>query len=299
MKIDRLLGIVTVLQQKGRVTAPFLAEKFEVSRRTIARDIEDICRAGIPVVTAQGAGGGIWLMDGFALDTTVFTRDELAAILAGLQSVDSVSRDGSGRRAAEKLGGDAAVTSQTMRIDLSSFYKDDLAAKIEAIRAAIDGTRRISFRYFYEKGEADKVLEPYSVVFHWSDWYVFGWSREREDFRLFKLRRLWDLRVLDETFTPRPVPEEKTRLGSHMTDDYMVEAVYEPSEKYRLVEEYGPASFTVLPDGKLWTRWGFTTAGRAARWLLGFGDKVRVLSPPEMVERMKKEIEKMKKLYET
>lgn len=137
------------------------------------------------------------------------------------------------------------------------------------------------------------------MVFKWSDWYVFGWSPEREDFRLYKLRRLWDLRVLEDTFAPRPVPEEKKRFGSHMTDDYMVEAVYEPDGKYRLVEEYGPHSFTVMPDGKLYTRWGFTTPGQAVDWFLRFGDKVRVLSPPEMVERMKKEIDKMKKLYET
>lgn len=142
MKIDRLIGIITTLQQKGRVTAPFLAEKFEVSRRTINRDIEDLCRAGIPIVTAQGSGGGVSLMEGFALDTTVFTRDELAAILTGLSSVDSVSRDGSVKRAAEKLGGNVVRLSNNMLIDLSSFYKDDLAAKIEAIKAAIDGSRR-------------------------------------------------------------------------------------------------------------------------------------------------------------
>ena len=76
MKIDRLIGIITTLQQKGKVTAPYLAEKFEVSRRTINRDIEDICRAGIPIVTTQGADGGIQIMEGFQLDTTVFTEDE-------------------------------------------------------------------------------------------------------------------------------------------------------------------------------------------------------------------------------
>lgn len=74
MKIERLIGIITILQQKKTVTAPYLAEKFEVSRRTINRDIEDICKAGIPIVTTQGANGGISIMDGFSLDTTVFYR---------------------------------------------------------------------------------------------------------------------------------------------------------------------------------------------------------------------------------
>ena len=96
MKIYRLIGIITILQQQKTVTAPYLAEKFEVSRRTISRDIEDICRAGIPLVTTQGAGGGISIMEGFRLDTTVFTKQELAAILTGLKSLDSVSRSAVG-----------------------------------------------------------------------------------------------------------------------------------------------------------------------------------------------------------
>ena len=84
MKIERLIGIITTLQQRKFVTAPYLAEKFEVSRRTINRDIEDICKAGIPIVTTQGANGGISIMEGFALDTTIFTEQELSAIFAGL-----------------------------------------------------------------------------------------------------------------------------------------------------------------------------------------------------------------------
>ena len=73
MKIDRLFGIITTLQKKKTVTAPYLAERFEVSRRTINRDIEDICKAGIPIVTTQGANGGISIMDGFSLDTTIYS----------------------------------------------------------------------------------------------------------------------------------------------------------------------------------------------------------------------------------
>ncbi len=83
MKIDRLIGIIAVLQQNKKVTAPYLADKFEVSRRTINRDIEDICRAGIPIVTIQGKYGGISIMDGFNLDTTVFTTEDLQSIFIG------------------------------------------------------------------------------------------------------------------------------------------------------------------------------------------------------------------------
>ena len=91
MKIDRLIGILSILLQEEKTTAPELAERFEVSRRTINRDIEDLCKAGIPIRTAQGTGGGISIMDGYRMDRTILTSKDMQVILAGLRSLDSVS----------------------------------------------------------------------------------------------------------------------------------------------------------------------------------------------------------------
>lgn len=300
MKMERLIGIITTLQQNKKVTAPFLAEKFEVSRRTINRDIEDICRAGIPIVTTQGKGGGISLMEGFSLDTTVFTEQELSAVFTGLKTLDSVSVSSSADQLAQKIGGNSAITfSEHMTIDLSSFYKNDLTSKMEQLKTAIREHRCIAFHYYYNKGEADKLIEPYLIVFKWSDWYVFGFCRERRDFRMYKLRRLWELNITEETYEVRDIPEEKKQFGSHMTDDYFITAIYDASVKYKLVEEYGPESFTVMDDGKLYTKWGFTNKNEAVSWFLGFGDKVKVIEPPEMVEKMRSAIQSVKKYYET
>lgn len=300
MKIDRLIGIITTLQQKKKVTAPYLAEKFEVSRRTINRDIEDICKAGIPIVTTQGVNGGISIMDGFSLDTTVFTEQELSAIFTGLKSLDSVSYSESAKMLAEKIGGSSLVKlSDNMVIDLSSYYKDDLAPKIEAIKQAIKETRCISFHYCYNKGEADKLIEPYLIVFKWSDWYVYGFCTERQDFRMYKLRRLWNLQITDKQYSVRDIPEDKKKFGSNITDDYIITAVYDSSVKYRLVEEYGHNSFTETEDGRLYTEWGFTTQEGAIGWFLSFGDKVKVLDPPEMVDLMKATLKSINNLYES
>lgn len=124
MKIDRLIGIIAILQQNKKVTAPYLAEKFEVSRRTINRDIEDICRAGIPIVTTQGSNGGISLMEGFSLDTTVFTQQELAAILTGLKTLDSVSQMPKLELLAGKLGSGAVFlfTIITTKVKQTSWW---------------------------------------------------------------------------------------------------------------------------------------------------------------------------------
>lgn len=299
MKIERLIGIITILQQQKKVTAPYLAERFEVSRRTINRDIEDICRAGIPIVTTQGNSGGISLMEGFSLDTTVFTKQELSAVFTGLKTLDSVSHVASADKIAQKFGGDSKLTlSDGMMIDLSSFYKDDLADKIERIKQAVRGRCCISFYYYYNKGEGYKLIEPYLVVFKWSDWYVYGFCRERQDFRMYKLRRLWELEVTGEKYEVREMPEEKGRFGTHMTDDYLVTAIYDGDVKYKLVEEHGPDSFTVMEDGRLYAEWGFTEPEDAVSWFLGFGDKVKVTGPPEMVERMKMVLKEVWKKYD-
>ena len=288
MKIERLIGIITTLQQKGKVTAPYLAEKFEVSRRTINRDIEDICRAGIPIVTTQGTNGGISLMEGFALDTTVFTRQELSAVFTGLKTLDSVSFSGSADKLAAKMGaGDTLGLIDCMAIDLASFYKSSLSAKIELIKKGISECRCLAFHYYYNKGEADKLIEPYRIYFMWSDWYVFGYCKQRQDFRLYKLRRLWDLRLSEECYEVREIPDEKLQFGTHMTDDYFVTAIYDASVKYKLVEEYGPDSFSVMDDGRLYAKWGFSSAEDAVPWFLSLGDKVKVIEPPEMVDKMK------------
>ena len=288
MKMERLIGIITTLQQKEKVTAPYLAEKFEVSRRTINRDIEDICRAGIPIVTTQGTNGGISLMEGFALDTTVFTKQELSAVFTGLKSLDSVSHSQSADKLASKMGAsDTLDLMDCMTIDLASFYKSSLSAKIELIKKGISERRCITFHYYYNKGEDDKLIEPYRIYFMWSDWYVFGFCRQRQDFRLYKLRRLWDLQLGEESYEVRAIPDKKLQFNTHMTDDYFVTAIYDSSVKYKLVEEYGTDSFSVMDDGQLYAKWGFNSAEDALPWFLGLGDKVKIMEPPEMVELMK------------
>ena len=152
----------------------------------------------------------------------------------------------------------------------------------------------MSFHYYYNKGEADKYIEPYLIVFKWAAWYVFGYCRERQDFRLYKLGRLWNLRCSEELFSTREVPEEKLQFGQHMTDDKVIAAAYAASEKYRLVEEYGPDSFQTQEDGRLYTEWGFSTYEEAVRWFLGFGSKVEVLAPEDFRGLL---IEEMRKMY--
>ncbi|HCX63338.1 MAG TPA: DNA-binding transcriptional regulator, partial [Clostridiales bacterium] len=182
MKIDRLLGIITILLQCDKTTAPELAKRFEVSRRTIYRDIDDICKAGIPIITVQGGDGGISISDGYKLDKSVLTVDELQSIITGLKSLGSVSDTTRIERLINKLSPESeAVVSmkESILIDLSSHYKSSLSEKITMLKTAISENKLVSFDYYSEKGQTNRTIEPYFLTFKWTAWYVFGYCRDK------------------------------------------------------------------------------------------------------------------------
>lgn len=299
MKIDRLIGITMLLLQKGRATAPELAERFEVSRRTISRDIEDICRAGIPLVTTQGYGGGISIAEGYRVDKAFLTEAEWQAVFAGLMGLDSVSEKPYSQGLREKLSHRGTAAQDVFLIDLASFYRVPLTEKIGHIRKAILGRNRIAFRYFYEKGECVRTIEPYRLAFQWSAWYVFGYCMEREDFRLFKLNRLWELETLEGEFQPRELPEGSLAFSGRLAAGaYHLKAVFAESEKYRLVEEYGPDCWTALEDGRLLLELDFASYSNMREWVLQFGDKAAVLEPEGLREEIRLHAENILRNYQ-
>lgn len=300
MKIDRLIGILSVLLQQDMVTAPCLAERFEVSRRTINRDIEDLCRAGIPIVTMPGAGGGISIMENYKVDRTVFTTREMQDILAGLRSLDSVSGTNQYGLLMEKLaagGSDFVAGNQSVLIDLSSWYKADLAPKIEIIRAAIDGRQELEFLYFSPKKEGRRRIESYYLIFRWSSWYVWGWCTSCRDFRLFKLNRMAELRLSRAGFEPRKVPLPDLKNERIFPGGIRVKAVFEPECKWRLVEEFGLDCFEEQEDGKLLFHADYTDQDNLISWLLTFGDRAELLEPENIRKELRELIEAMRKRY--
>ena len=301
MKIDRLMGILTTLLQSGFVTAPQLAKKFEVTRRTIGRDIDALCMAGIPVVTRQGGSGGISLAQGYRLDKSLLTAEELQTLLAALKGIGTVSCGTQFERMLDKfaVGGDAMVSlGESMVIDLSSHYKSSLPEKISLIRQAIMQSRLAAFDYYSEKGQSRRRIEPYFITFQWSAWYVFGYCLEREDFRLFKLNRLWELSLLDETYRPRELPKEKTDFANQFPDEHRVAVLFDPSARYQLMDAYGRDCFTEQPGGYLLFESGYTNRSYMVSWILGFGDKAKVVAPKDMAEEIARTAKKMWQAYQ-
>ena len=279
-----MLGILTILLQNDRVTAPYLAEKFEVNRRTIGRDIDALCQAGIPIVTHQGTGGGVSIAEGFKLDKSILTTKELSGIIAALKGIGSVSEQSQIDRTLDKLGQhtDAVVSMhEPIVIDLASYYKGHLTEKFETIKQAIFEKLLIEFDYYYEKGESRRKIEPHIVIFRWTSWYVFGFCLDRQDWRMFKLNRLWNLSASDKRFTMRDIPPEKQDFNRHLSDDIKLVAVFDKSVTYQLIETFGLYCFHEDDEG-LHFEFGFANRSYTISWLLSFGDKVKVLEPIDL-----------------
>lgn len=286
MKIDRLIGILTLLLRHDKVTAPELAERFEVSRRTISRDIEDLCKAGIPLVTAQGYGGGISIAEGYKIDVSLFTEEELRLLLSGLEGMGSVLKSPSLRQLSDKLPRkEGGADCGEITIDLASHYQLLLSQKTAVILGAIRKKQILSFQYYYEKGTCQRKIEPYQLAFKWSSWYVWGWCLEREDFRLFKLNRMEDVSREPETFSARELPQEGP--DNPMAEGtILLRAWFDKKEAYRLIEEYGAGCY-LESGGRLLFERNFMSVSHMRQWILSFGSGVEVVEPETLREELR------------
>ncbi len=246
MKLDRLIGILSILLQQDKATMPELAKTFEVSRRTISRDIDVLARAGIPISATQGAGGGVSIMSGYRIDRTLLTSSELQAILAGLRSLDSVSNTNRYGQLMEKLAGPNILASGRILIDLAAWHKQPLSHKIELLQSAISKGQTIAFHYYSPSGETDRIVEPYYIVFQWGAWYLWGWCQIRGDYRLFKLDRMSRL-AFGQPFSSRPASYPNLSDDHVFPTRYQVEAIVPAKYKWKLVENYG-VEYVVSPS---------------------------------------------------
>lgn len=297
MKIDRQIGILSILLQKEKITAGELAERFEVSKRTIIRDIEDINKAGIPIVSERGFGGGISVMEGFKIDRTLLTSSEMQGILAGLKGLDSVSETSRYRQLMDKLSADGTVRANDIIIDLSSWDKSAVADKIEFVRKTINGCEKISFTYYSPSGESSRTVEPYSLIFQWSNWYVWGWCESRMDYRMFKLTRLADLRLTGEKFSRREIPEYSCDKLRHTKGEIGAEVRFDSSVKWRIIDEFGTELPRFDEDGSARVTFTWSDVPSFYQYILSFGDKAEIISPKEYRSGYKKLLKKILEKY--
>lgn len=301
MKIDRLIGILAILLQKDRVTAPELATKFEVSKRTINRDIETLTQAGVPLYTTRGTGGGISIVSGYRMDRTLLTSKDMRSILAGLRSLDSVSGSHYYEILMEKLqtGANEVVNGRDyMLIDLASWYHAHLTPKLTMIQEAIEQTRLLTFAYVSQVHEGMRTVEPYFVIFRWSNWYVWGWSLEHDDFRLYKVNRMSAMHVTPTQFTPRAVTMPDMKPINHGTDAIHFTALFDSGVKWRILDEFSADQLQLDANGKLRLTGEYSDSQSLVQWLLSFGNHVELLRPVAARELLTSTLQKTLQKYQ-
>ncbi len=300
MKLDRLIGILSILLQRDKITAPELAEKFEVSVRTILRDIDDISKAGIPITTSQGQGGGISIMEGYKIDRTLLSSSEMQAIFSGLKSLDSVSGTNRYRQLMDKLSVSNTINADSnIIIDLAMWDKNAVSTRIELIKSAMEQKRIITFRYYSPECTEQRSIEPYRLIFQWSSWYVWGFCLKRQDYRLFKLTRMTELTKTEDVFVQRDIPEYECDKLRHIKGEISATVRFDKSVKWRIVDEFGTENFTEDENGNVILKFTWSDKLSLYSYILGFRENAEIISPAEYREDFLELLKNISDKYQT
>lgn len=313
--INRLLSIIYILMNKGTVTAKELAERFEVSVRTIYRDIDVLSMAGIPVYTTKGRGGGIHLTEQFVLNKMLVSKKEQQQILAALASLRETGAHEE-EEILDKLGDFfMEKTANWVAIDFSD-WSGRRKELFNQIRDAILDRHVIQFDYYGQHGEmSHRCAEPIQLLFKEYTWYVRAYCRTKQSMRLFKVLRMKRVVVLDETFDIREAAatndREKKALAADISkgcsDDYVdspandlipeITLWIDKKEAYRVYDRFDEEEITVLPDGHFEIHYRCPLDDWVYGMILSFGPSVKVLAPTPVQEEIRRRIEKMAELY--
>ncbi len=308
--LNRMLSIIYILMNKGTVTAGELAERFEVSVRTIYRDVETLSMAGIPVYAKKGKNGGISLTEQFVLDKMLVSRREQQEILAALASLRETGAQESGG-VLEKLGDFFRAEPESwVAIDFSD-WSGTRKELFEQIRQAVLGRHVIQFDYYGQYGNmSSRTAEPVQLLFKDYTWYLRAFCRVRQEMRLFKVVRMKRIRVLEETFVPGTRikafaqeygrgPSENERLMEANMETCQITVQIHGKEAYRVYDRFEEEQISVLPDGNFEICMECSVVDD---WIYGlilsFGPSARVVSPKEVQNEICRRISEMRDLYE-
>ena len=310
MKIDRLVSILMILLDKERIGARELAEMFEVSPRTIYRDIDAISMAGIPVRSVSGVGGGFEIMPQYKVDKKVFSAADLSALLMGLCGLSDVVRGDELIHTLAKVKSfipagqakDIELKVNQICIDLSPWIGiSSIQPYLEMIKAALQESRLLTFEYIAHHGnKTARSVEPYQLVLKGSHWYLYGYCHMKNAYRLFRLSRMSKLQINEDTFTPRDYPKPQLEFDDILKAMQTRIKLRIHSSVVERVLDY--CSYNDLkPDGDEYYIVTFPFIENEYHYdiLLSFGDKCECLEPPHVRAKIKQLIHDIAALYKS
>lgn len=302
MRTDRLYAITNYLMNHGKASASELAKHFEVSVRTIQRDIDSLCQAGIPVIALNGANGGYKIAEQFVMNKQLISQEEFAYILTALKGLSSASGNLQLSDVYEKISALTQGSQSEMILDFSVLREGD-EKLLWDLQKAVREKIPVKFTYTNNSGQTRQhSVEPVAVVYRWYAWYLLAYSLEKCDYRTYKLVRMENLEVMKGTFL-REHPTAEVILQDEGQQDCKQDTT-EISVKckqeavYRLKEYLHGQVVENLQDGMAIMK--LSVVEQEQWWigiLLSLGDAVEVLSPMHVKERLIGLAEKILFLY--
>jgi len=305
MRADRFLSILIILSQKGLVTGKELAEHFEVSLRTIYRDIEKISEAGIPIAATGGKGGGYYIMENYNLNNLFFNKKEIEPLLAIMDNLKFLFGN-------NKQFNDIVLKFDTLRnseeqeydklsIDMSHFSMEkDLREYLFLLNKAIEESRILEFEYINRKMEyAKRIVEPIQIEFTSGHWYITAFCRIRKDYRRFKLVRIRNMK-LGKNFIKNPISQEELEEifnKSYEENSILVTLKFSNEIGEQLSEYFSKDKIKLLENGEYIVEDFLPEDEGLKKFILGFGNNCEVIAPSKLRKEMSEYIKDIYSKY--
>lgn len=278
MPDSRLFKILYYLLDREHATAPELAAEFEVSPRTIYRDVEALSSAGIPIYTEPGRNGGIYLLQDFILDRALLSENEKQEVLTALQSISATGYIG-GKEMLTKLSALFHINTRNwLEVDFSRWGKcacDN--SKFDILKTAVIQCKEIKIVYENTNSErSTRIIQPLKISYKSKEWYLKAFCKEKQDFRIFKLNRILGLKLLENTFVPRPYPEEK---NSDQQPYHQIALLFSKEIAYRVYDEFDGTEIECQKNGDLVVHAEMPVDPWLIGYLLSFGTQVEIIEP--------------------
>lgn len=278
MSDSRLFKILYYLLDREHATAPELAAEFEVSPRTIYRDVEALSSAGIPIYAEPGRNGGIYLLQDFILDRAVLSENEKQEVLTALQSISATGYIG-GKEMLTKLSALFHINTRNwLEVDFSRWGKcacDN--SKFDILKTAVIQCKEIEIVYENTNSErSTRIIQPLKISYKSKEWYLKAFCKEKQDFRIFKLNRILKLKLLENTFVPRPYPEEK---NNDQQPYHQIVLLFSKEIAYRVYDEFDETEIEYQKNGDLVVHAEMPVDQWLIGYLLSFGTQVEIIEP--------------------
>ncbi|MGO5092978.1 helix-turn-helix transcriptional regulator [Clostridium sp. LCP25S3_F10] len=310
MKINRLLAIVVILLNREKISASELAEKFEVSVRTIYRDIDTINLAGIPIVSQAGNNGGFYIIDNYKINHQLLTLEDMISIIEALKNMNRFLEDKNIEVAIEKVKNIVPKEKkEVFDLHFDQMFVDTLPwgfkkcdeenLKYKIIHNTVESKNCIAFDYRNSKSEYSwRKVEPLTLVFKGFYWYLFSFCKLRNDYRFFKLSRMENLTVLDERINENRI-SYKEYININKTKEVPTKVVLKFSKKvrYRVDDCFDNNDIKIKEDGSIIVDTYFLEDDWVYSMILSYGEYVEVLEPNHIREIIKNKCEKINNIY--